>query len=152
MLKKMLVLTIGIIVAFSISACGNRTASPSPVPTSTASGDTTQPTVTPPPGNNAGTVSPGAGSASPGTPGSASPGAGTTTIDAQAVFKQNCVTCHGVNLEGGVGKNLQKVGSRLTADLITTTITNGHGGMPPFQGKLKPEEITALSVWLAAKK
>jgi cytochrome c551 len=144
MLKKMLVLTIGIIVAFSISACGNKTTSPSPAPTSTPSGDAVQPTGTP----DAGTASPGG----PGTPGTAAPGAGTTTIDAQAVYKQNCVSCHGVNLEGGVGKNLQKVGSRLTPDLITTTITNGHGGMPPFQGKLKPEEITALSVWLAAKK
>jgi cytochrome c551 len=154
--KKMLALTIGISLAFSISACGNKATSPSPAPTGSASGGTTMPTSSPPsgttqptgtPSGNAGTASPGAGSASPGTP-----GAGTTTIDAQAVFKQNCVSCHGVNLEGGVGKNLQKVGSRLTADLITTTITNGHGGMPPFQGKLKPEEITALSVWLAAKK
>jgi cytochrome c551 len=153
--KKMLALTIGISLAFAISACGNRAAPPSPAPTGPASGNTAMPTGTPPssaqptgsPSGNAGTASPGAGNASPGTP-----GAGTTTIDAQAVYKQNCVICHGVNLEGGVGKNLQKVGSRLTPDLITATITNGHGGMPPFQGKLKPEEITALSVWLAAKK
>ncbi|MDB5054486.1 MAG: cytochrome c [Bacilli bacterium] len=141
MLKKMLVLTIGIIVAFSVSACGNKTTSPSPAPTGT-----------PPSGNNAGTVSPGAGNASPGTPGSASPGAGTATVDAQAVFKQNCISCHGVNLEGGVGPNLQKVGSRLSADQIATTITNGRKVMPSFKGTLKPEEISALSVWLAAKK
>jgi cytochrome c551 len=77
---------------------------------------------------------------------------GGTGVSAQAVYKQNCVTCHGVNLEGGVGPNLQKVGARLNVDQITARITNGGGGMPPFKGTLKDNEINALAVWLATNK
>jgi cytochrome c551 len=77
---------------------------------------------------------------------------GGTAVNAQAVYKQNCVTCHGVNLEGGAGPNLQKAGARLKADQISAKITNGGGGMPPFKGTLKDNEINALAEWLAAKK
>jgi cytochrome c551 len=125
MLKKMCMLTIGLILAVSISACGQKppapTVSPSIAPTST----TTEPTGT---------------------------AAVDTSMVAQTVFKQNCVVCHGVDLSGGVGPNLQKVGARLTQVQIAATITNGRNVMPAFKDKLKPEEIDALSKWLAAKK
>jgi mono/diheme cytochrome c family protein len=55
-------------------------------------------------------------------------------------------------MEGGAGPNLQKVGARLSVDQISATITNGRGGMPPFKGTLKDNEIHALSEWLAANK
>jgi cytochrome c551 len=140
MLKKMCVLTIGLVLAVSLSACGgNKTATPTPTPAPV-------PTPVPAPAPAPSGAPTGGTNPPSGTTG------GTTTVDAQAVFKQNCVTCHGVDLGGGAGPNLQKVGARLSADQIAATITNGRGGMPPFKDKLKAEEIDALSKWLAAHK
>jgi cytochrome c551 len=126
MLKKMCIFTLGLTLAVSLSACGKKS---TPAPTVSSSvaptSSTTEPT-------------------------------GTAAVDtsavAQTVFKQNCVSCHGVDLGGGVGPSLQKVGARLTQQQIAATITNGKGVMPAFKDKLKPEEIDALSSWLAAKK
>lgn len=79
-------------------------------------------------------------------------GGTTTTVDAQAVYKQSCLGCHGDQLQGAVGPNLQKVGAEMTPDQIGAVIGNGRGGMPAFKGQLKDDEIAALSDWLAAKK
>ncbi|WJH35209.1 cytochrome c [Paenibacillus aurantius] len=115
-------LSVSVLLALSLSACGGNKQGASP--------------------------SPGGGAATPG---------GTTggaTVDAQAVYKANCVTCHGDNLEGRMGgnTNLTKVGGRKSKDQITAQITNGGNGMPAFGSKLKPDEISALADWLAAKK
>lgn len=77
---------------------------------------------------------------------------GTTKVDAQTVFKANCVSCHGVNLEGSVGPNLQKVGSRLSKDQVSATVTNGKGAMPSFKDKLSDDEVSSLATWLSEKK
>lgn len=82
----------------------------------------------------------------------AADGGTTTAAEAQALFKDNCMACHGAGLEGDFGPNLTKVGSRKTKDQIVQQIVKGKGDMPPFQEALKPEEIEALAVWLAAKK
>jgi cytochrome c551 len=134
MFKKISMVTIGLALVLSVSACGRGT----PAPTTT----------------NAPPASAAPGSAAPGSaaPPTSTAGAGTTTADAATVFKQNCVSCHGVDLGGGVGPNLQNVGSRLSADQIATTIADGRNAMPSFKAKLKSTEINALSVWLAAKK
>jgi mono/diheme cytochrome c family protein len=71
---------------------------------------------------------------------------------AEAVYKQSCISCHGVNLEGGVGPNLSKVGSKLTEAQIAKQIANGGGIMPAFKGNLKDDQIANLAKWLAAKK
>jgi mono/diheme cytochrome c family protein len=76
----------------------------------------------------------------------------TTTAQAQALFKDNCMSCHGAGLEGDFGPNLTKVGSRKTKDEIVQQINKGSGDMPPFQKALKAEEIETLAAWLAAKK
>src|SRR5690348_924420 len=87
------------------------------------------------------------------------PAAQTTTSDSSSaaavtLFKANCVSCHGDNLEGRVGPNtnLTKVGARKTKDQIVAQIKNGGGGMIPFQGRLKDDEINAIAEWLATKK
>lgn len=74
--------------------------------------------------------------------------------EVQAVFKQQCLSCHAANLEGKVGPktNLQQVGSRLTKEQILNQINNGGNGMPAYGGKLKQEEKEALAAWLAGKK
>lgn len=77
------------------------------------------------------------------------------TLDAaaaQALFKQNCISCHGADLQGAVGPNLQKVGSKLTLEQIYKLLQNGKGMMPSFKAQLKDEEIANLSRWLAEKK
>ena len=108
------IVSLMLVLAGSIAACGNKPTAPAPAPETG--------------------------------------GGTTTTIDAQAVFKQNCISCHGDQLQGGVGPNLQKVGAAMTADQIAAKIGSGGGGMPPFKGQLKDDEIAALSNWLAAKK
>jgi mono/diheme cytochrome c family protein len=75
-----------------------------------------------------------------------------TATAAAALFKQNCITCHGVELQGGFGPNLQKVGSRLTEEQIINQIHDGGGDMPPFGTRLKAEEIQIIAAWLSAKK
>jgi cytochrome c551 len=121
MLKRLVLLSLSLIIAISLSACGKKSPAPAAPPVASA----TEPT---------------------------SSAAIDTAMVAQSVYKQNCVSCHGVDLAGGVGPSLQKVGARLTQQQIATTITNGRGGMPSFKDKLKPEEIDALANWLYSKK
>jgi len=71
---------------------------------------------------------------------------------ATAIFKANCVACHGVDLEGGAGPNLTKVGTKMSQVQIAAQINNGKGNMPPFNKILKPAEVTNLAKWLNAKK
>jgi len=78
-------------------------------------------------------------------------GAPTANIDAAAVFKQNCASCHGQNLEGIAGPNLTKVGSKYDANQIADIIKNGKGSMPGGLLKKQPE-IQAVAKWLAEKK
>ncbi|MFD0711951.1 c-type cytochrome [Paenibacillus sp. GCM10027626] len=82
------------------------------------------------------------------------PAAGNTgaQINAEAIYKQNCIGCHAADLSGGVGPNLQKVGSRLTAEQIGVKITDGGSGMPAFKQSLDADQINALTQWLADHK
>ncbi|AXH98482.1 cytochrome c [Sporosarcina sp. PTS2304] len=77
-------------------------------------------------------------------------GAATTDVDAEAVVQQNCASCHGGNLEGGMGPALDKIGGTLSQDEIHDVIVNGKGAMPP--GIIKGEEADAVAAWLAEKK
>ena len=72
----------------------------------------------------------------------------------ETLYKNNCLSCHGANLEGLVGPttNLQKVGERLSKEQIVNQITNGNKNMMGFKGKLTDEEIDILASWLAEKK
>lgn len=79
-------------------------------------------------------------------------GAPSATVDADAIVKQNCISCHGGNLEGGVGPGLQAVGGKYDRNQIHDIIANGQGAMPPFQNQLSADEISAVADWLAAKK
>nr|WP_275942605.1 cytochrome c [Paenibacillus alba] len=85
-------------------------------------------------------------------PQTADDGATSTAAQAQVLYKDNCMACHGEGLTGDFGPNLTKVGSRKTKDEIAAQIINGKGDMPPFQSTLKSAEIEALAAWLAAKK
>ena len=69
---------------------------------------------------------------------------------AEGLFAQSCASCHGQNLEGGVGPALTAVGGKLDAAAIEGVITNGQGAMPA--GLLQGDDAKAVAEWLAAKK
>ncbi|TBL69909.1 c-type cytochrome [Paenibacillus thalictri] len=71
---------------------------------------------------------------------------------AEAIYKQSCIACHGNDLEGKIGPNLQKVGGKLSNQQIYKVLQNGKGGMPSFKSTLKDEELVNLAKWLAEKK
>ncbi|RWR13571.1 cytochrome c551 [Siminovitchia fortis] len=77
-------------------------------------------------------------------------GGATATNDAEAIFKQNCSSCHGENLEGRNGPNLQKIGGTLSQDEIHDVIENGRPGMPA--GIIKGDDADKVAAWLAEKK
>ncbi len=81
-------------------------------------------------------------------------GGGETTTadagDAQKLYDQKCSSCHGANLEGGVGPALDKIGANLSQEDIENTIANGKGAMPA--GLLQGDEASQVAAWLAGKK
>ncbi|WP_084244662.1 cytochrome c551 [Planomicrobium okeanokoites] len=71
-----------------------------------------------------------------------------SSVDAEQVVQQNCISCHGENLEGqGNFPALNDVGSRLSEDEILTVIQEGRGAMPA--GIIEGEEAEAVAAWLS---
>lgn len=72
------------------------------------------------------------------------------------LYQEGCNTCHGDNLQGGIGPNLQHVGSKLTAGEIRHRIEVGGGPMPAYalanDRIFTNQQISALTTWLAAQK
>lgn len=71
----------------------------------------------------------------------------TASANPEEMFQNSCASCHGSDLSGGVGPNLQGVGDRLSVEEIVSTIENGKGQMPP--GLYTGEEAKAVAEWLA---
>lgn len=71
-----------------------------------------------------------------------------------ALYKAECLSCHGNDLQGRVGPNtnLEKVGSRMSVDEIAAQIEQGEGVMPAFADQLTKEQIQGLADWLSGKK
>lgn len=67
-------------------------------------------------------------------------------------YQQNCMSCHGKELQGKVGPSLQTVGSRMSEEEIAALIRQGKGGMPAYGTRLSGEDIQALAAWLAERK
>lgn len=70
--------------------------------------------------------------------------------DPEAIFKDNCASCHGKNLEGGNGPELDHIGKQLSKDDIHDQIKNGGGGMPA--GVIEGDEADKVAKWLSKKK
>ncbi|NOU89678.1 c-type cytochrome [Paenibacillus sp. LMG 31460] len=98
------------------------------------------------------TATPAPASAAPSPSAKPADGGTSTAAQAQVLYKDNCMSCHGAGLAGDFGPNLTKVGSHKTKDEIVAQIMGGKGDMPPFKSALKSEEIEVLAAWLADKK
>ncbi|TWT04885.1 cytochrome c551 [Planomicrobium sp. CPCC 101079] len=84
-------------------------------------------------------------------PAPAEGGSGSSSVDPEQVVQQNCISCHGENLEGaGNFPALNNVGSRLSQEEIRSVIDNGQGAMPA--DIIEGEEADAVAEWLASKK
>lgn len=73
---------------------------------------------------------------------------------AEALYKKQCLSCHGDKLQGRVGPNtnLTKVGDKLSREQIAAQIANGSDNMPGFKNSLSETDIGTLADWLATKK
>jgi len=69
------------------------------------------------------------------------------------LYKQDCLVCHGPQLEGKVANSkMNKVGSQLSKEQIKSKILKGGGGMIGYKDRLKEEDINILTEWLSTKK
>lgn len=73
-------------------------------------------------------------------------------VNAEAIYKKQCLSCHAADLRGKVGPGLQEIGSKMTEQQLFGMIHDGARGMPAFKKVLNAEEIQALSQWLSTKK
>ena len=90
--------------------------------------------------------------AEPGTEGSASTSstAGTTADakpapDGKKIYKQYCVTCHGLYGDMGASGAFNLTTSELSVEERVNVITNGRNTMTPFKALLSPEKIQAVA-------
>lgn len=67
---------------------------------------------------------------------------------AEAVYRSNCMGCHGDQYQGKSGPALTGVGAKMSREAIYNKIVKGGGGMIPFEGKLPDEDIINLTNWL----
>ena len=81
----------------------------------------------------------------------------------QTVYQQNCQTCHGASLEGGIGATLNPIAklpgvpNSLDPNFLIGIITNGRthqngdpvsADMPAWQGKLSDQEIKDVASYI----
>lgn len=68
-------------------------------------------------------------------------------FDAKAYAKDNCTSCHGQNLEGGMGPKL--AGLSLDDDAAKKIIREGKGSMPPHdQSSISDKDLDTLVKYL----
>ena len=71
--------------------------------------------------------------------------AATASVDGEKIYKQYCVTCHGLYGDMGASGAFNLQESQLSVDERVNVITNGRNAMTPFKTLLKPEEIRAVA-------
>lgn len=64
----------------------------------------------------------------------------------EAAYQKSCISCHGANLEGGMGPALK--GLNLSKEEIVDIIKNGKGSMP---GNLAPGNEEAIAEYLLSQ-
>ncbi|MDE3243026.1 MAG: c-type cytochrome [Nitrospirota bacterium] len=76
------------------------------------------------------------------------PAPGGAAARGAALYKQNCLACHGEAGSGGVGPKLAHNPILAQADRFRTTVSQGRGAMPPWGAVLRPQEIADIHAWL----
>ena len=66
-------------------------------------------------------------------------------VDGKKIYRQYCVTCHGVNGDMGASGAFDLTTSKLTLDEKIAVITNGRNTMTPFKGLLSEAKIKAVA-------
>jgi uncharacterized membrane protein len=82
--------------------------------------------------------------------GSTAPPTTAQVAEGRTVFTSNCVACHTLadaGSQGTVGPNLDA--AHPDASLVRDRVTNGRGGMPPFQGRLSAAQIEAVAAYVS---
>ena len=69
-------------------------------------------------------------------------------INVKDLYTTRGAACHGMDGTMSVGGSKPLNTSLLKEEEIISQIKNGKGAMPPFQGRLSDEEITALSKFI----
>ncbi len=86
----------------------------------------------------------------------ASPAMAADATAGATVFTTNCAACHigggnAVNQQKTLKKpDLEKYGKD-TLEAIVTQVTKGNGAMPPFRGRLTPEQIENVAAYVLAQ-
>jgi mono/diheme cytochrome c family protein len=66
-------------------------------------------------------------------------------IDGSKIYKQYCVTCHGLYGDMGASGAFDLTTSALTVEERVAVISNGRNTMTPFKDLLSPEKIQAVA-------
>lgn len=76
-----------------------------------------------------------------------------TAVDedkAEEIFQNNCASCHGEDLSGDSGPDLQTIGNDMSKDEILQQIEDGGDGMPAEI--IEGEDADTVASWLADMK
>jgi mono/diheme cytochrome c family protein len=72
------------------------------------------------------------------------------TANGEALFSENCASCHtlaAANASGKVKPNLDQL--EPSKSVVVKKVTNGGGGMPAFGGRLSTAQIEAIAEYVA---
>jgi cytochrome c5 len=72
------------------------------------------------------------------------------TANGEALFSENCASCHtlaAANASGKVEPNLDQL--EPSKSVVVKKVTNGGGGMPAFGGRLSTAQIEAIAEYVA---
>ncbi len=91
-----------------------------------------------------------AGTKYPSAPATTTSGATTQTGAAagRSIFADNCSACHGATGHGGIGPDLTTLPAARDPSVVVHQVTNGGGGMPPFKGRLSPQQIDEVAAFV----
>lgn len=71
----------------------------------------------------------------------------TPQADGKKIYKQYCVTCHGLYGDMGASGAFNLTTSELPVDERIVVITKGRGAMTPFENLLDADEIAAVAAY-----
>jgi cytochrome c550 len=74
----------------------------------------------------------------------------TVAATPEELYNKSCISCHGDQMQGGIGPKLTDVGSRLSVDEIKNVLANGQGAMPA--GLVPADKLDEMATWLSEMK